>query len=47
MNDLAIDGAVVDGEPMFCHQFFDVPITERIGQIPTYALQDHVVLKEK
>jgi hypothetical protein len=45
MKDSAIDGAVINGEATFLHQFFDVPITEGVREIPTNALQDHVFLK--
>jgi hypothetical protein len=42
MKDSAIDGAVINGEATFLHQFFDVPVTEGVREIPTNALQDHV-----
>jgi len=45
MKDPTINGAVVNGESTFLHQFFDVPVTERIREIPTNALQDHVLLE--
>jgi len=45
MKDPAIDRAVIYRESTFLHQFFDVPITKSIREIPTNALEDHVVLK--
>jgi hypothetical protein len=45
MKDPAIDSAVIHGETSFLHQFFDVPVTEGVCEIPTNALQDHVLLK--
>ena len=45
MKNPAINSAVLNREATFLHQFFDVPATEGVGQIPTIALQDHVVLK--
>jgi hypothetical protein len=45
MKDPAINGAVINREATFLHQFFDVPVTEGVGEIPTNALQDHVLLK--
>jgi len=45
MNDPAIDGAVVNGESTFLHQFFNIPVTKGVCQIPTNALQEHVLLK--
>lgn len=40
-----MNSAVINREATFLHQFFDVPVIEGVGQIPTNALQDHVVLK--
>ena len=37
--------AGVNGESTFFHQFFNIPVTEGVRQIPTHALQDHVFLK--
>jgi len=45
MKHSAIDGAVIHGEAPFSHQFFDVPVTEGVGEIPTNTLEDYVVLK--
>jgi hypothetical protein len=45
MQNPTIDGAVIHGEAPFCHQFFNIPITEGVGQISTNTLEDHVVLK--
>ena len=45
MKDPAIDGTVIIGKATFLHQFFDVPVTEGVCEIPANALQDHVFLK--
>jgi len=45
MKAPAIDGTVIHGETPFLHQFFDVPVTEGVGKIPTNALQDQVLLE--
>ena len=45
MKHPAIDGTGIDGESSFCHDCFNIPITERAGHIPTNALENHVVLK--
>ena len=42
MEDSAIDGAVINREATFLHQFFDVPVTEGVREIPTNPLQDNV-----
>ncbi len=44
MKDPAMNGAVVNREATFLHQFIDAPVTEGVGQRPTNALQDHVLL---
>jgi len=45
MKDPAIDGTVIHSETPFGHHFFNIPITERIREIPANTLEDHVVLK--
>jgi hypothetical protein len=35
---------VLDREPPFGHQFFNVPITEGVGEIPPHTLEDHILL---
>ncbi len=45
MKHPTIDRTVIHGEATFVHQFFDVPVTEGIREIPTNALEDHVALK--
>jgi len=45
MKDPAMDGAMNHSETPLGHHFFNIPITERIGQIPVNTLEDHVVLK--
>ncbi len=44
MNDPPIDGPVIDGEPPFGYPCFTVSIPERVGQIPPYTLEDHILL---
>ncbi len=45
MKDPAIDSAMINGKSTFLHHFFNISITEGVCQIPTNALEDHVVLK--
>ena len=45
VNDPTIDGAVVNLETTLLHDFLDIPIAERIHQVPADRLQDHIVVK--
>ena len=36
---------MIDTQTALCHQLFQVPITERVSEIPAHALHDHLVLK--
>jgi len=36
---------VIDGCPSFSQQFFDIPITQRIAEIPPYATDDDLTSK--
>ena len=45
MKDPQIDGAMINRESTFLHQFFNLPVTKGVRQIPTNALQYHIFLE--
>ena len=45
MNYPPIDGAVIDVETALFHDFFDVSITQAVGQVPTHRLKDHILVE--
>jgi hypothetical protein len=38
----AKDGGMIDGYPAFLHEFFHIPITSRVAQIPADRAEDHL-----
>src|SRR5438876_8705387 len=41
-HDPALDGGVVDRHATLLHEFFDMPIAQRVGDIPPHTDQDNV-----
>src|SRR5581483_5661176 len=41
----SVNGSMIDLQPTLPHHFFEVPIAERIAQIPSDAQEDDVGLK--
>jgi hypothetical protein len=38
-------GGVIDGDASFPHQFFDIPVTQGITEIPPHATHDELTRK--
>lgn len=44
MLDPSVDSGMVDGEATLNHHLFQVPVTERVPEVPAHAKQDDLGL---